>query len=103
MGGIESSGESREWFADKIRRVGKGSGMEAFEAIEKEAGEVIFFEDVHGPMFRELWEGEHEIRFVGLLHGHDKSRLFWEWEYGGHRLARETGEGACSGKTACDA
>lgn len=54
MGGLESEGELREWFAMELRDEGEGLGLTSWTMIELEVREVLWFENCHAPAFAEL-------------------------------------------------
>lgn len=54
MGGLESEGCLREWFARELRQEGEVMGLRSWKEIESEVREVLWFEDCHAPVFVEL-------------------------------------------------
>lgn len=62
MGGMESDGEERAWFLNELKGAKEELGFEGWEDVLKELREVIWYEDVHDVMFRELSEGKGQFK-----------------------------------------
>jgi hypothetical protein len=58
MGGMESLGPLRVWFVEELQKAIKGLGLESWQEAEGQLREVLWFDDVHSPLFRELHTGE---------------------------------------------
>jgi hypothetical protein len=62
MGGMESQGPLRVWFVEELKKATDSFGMESWEEAEGQLREVLWFDDVHSPVFRELHTGEEKSR-----------------------------------------
>lgn len=56
MGGMESRGAERGWFLGELERERERKG--SWEDVEGGLRGVLWFEDVHGVMFGEVWRGD---------------------------------------------
>ena len=89
MGGMESTGEDREWFLNELEQQKRELGSKSWDVVLGVLREVIWFEDVHTVIFWEVC-----VR-VEPIHGSD--------DYlGGSRFGRTDlfgepcGDGVCN-------
>jgi hypothetical protein len=62
LGAIESTGPLRVWYMDELKRAINGLGIESWDKAEMQLKEVLWFEDVHSPMFHDLHTTEEGRR-----------------------------------------
>jgi hypothetical protein len=57
MGGIESIGPLRDWYANELRDEGVTMGLYSWKQVEGEVKSVLWFDECHTPLFVELGLG----------------------------------------------
>jgi hypothetical protein len=62
MGGMESIGQERIWYLRQLTLLKDDLGLNTWEDVEEELKEVLWYEDVHNIMFRELSAGQEQFK-----------------------------------------
>jgi hypothetical protein len=57
MGGIESIGPLRDWYANELRHEGATMGLYSWKQVEGEVKSLLWFDECHTPLFVELGLG----------------------------------------------
>jgi hypothetical protein len=57
LGAIESTGPLRVWFVGEMKRIMEQLGLESLDEAEGELRELLWFDDVHSPLFHDLHSG----------------------------------------------
>lgn len=70
LGAIESTGPLRVWYIEELKRAIEKLGVEFWDEAEEQLREVLWFEDVHSPMFHDSQSGEGSIRGTGYYFYH---------------------------------